>query len=268
LFFFGPDIAIGNVHYGLLFTDRFSKMTYLYPLQNVTSDIKKQMEAFFAHIGCVPRQLISGFDMKLIGGKAREFLNSLLVHVNAAPSYHQDKNGLAERHWQKMVSMARNWLASAELPSSFWFYAVRRASEVCNYFPYQLEDGIYTTPFELAHNEKPDLRVLFKLFSLAAVHRERIGDDKLTKFESQSLPMIAVGQCPNSNGLQFYNPINNTFVTSIDYKLQPNVMSGARFGYTYQPGTFIYRLDESTSIFAPKFCSRLYGSGSYTFTTT
>jgi hypothetical protein len=152
-----------------------------------------------------------------------------------------------------MVSMARNWLASAELPSSFWFYAVHRASEVCNYFPYQLEDGTYTTPFELAHNEKPDLRVLFKLFSLAAVRREHIGDDKLTKFESQSLPMIAVGCCPNSNGLQFYNPINNTFVPSIDYKFQPNVTSGARFGYTYQPVTFIYRLDESTSIFAPKF---------------
>jgi hypothetical protein len=56
--------------------------------------------------------------------------------VNAVPSYHQDKNGLAERHWQTMVSMARNWLASAELPSSFWFYAVHHAAEVCNYFPY------------------------------------------------------------------------------------------------------------------------------------
>jgi hypothetical protein len=67
---FGPDIAIGNIHYGLLFTDRFSRMTYLYPLQNLTSDIKKQMEAFFAHIGCVPQRLISDFDMKLIGGKA------------------------------------------------------------------------------------------------------------------------------------------------------------------------------------------------------
>jgi hypothetical protein len=52
---FGPDMAIGNVHYGLLFTDRFSRMTYMYPLQNLTSDIKKQMEAFFAHIGCAPR---------------------------------------------------------------------------------------------------------------------------------------------------------------------------------------------------------------------
>jgi hypothetical protein len=42
------------------------------------------MEAFFAHIGFIPKRLISDFDMKLIGGTAREYLNSLLVHVNAA----------------------------------------------------------------------------------------------------------------------------------------------------------------------------------------
>jgi hypothetical protein len=40
---FGPEISIGNIHYGLLFTDRFSRMTYIYPLHNFTSDIKQQM---------------------------------------------------------------------------------------------------------------------------------------------------------------------------------------------------------------------------------
>jgi len=46
----------------------------------------------------------------------------------------------------------------------------------------------------------------------------------------------------------------------IDYKFQPHVTSGAKFGYSYQPGTFIYGLDETTSIFAPKFLidSQLY----------
>jgi len=199
---FGPEVAIGNVHYGLLFTDRFSRMTYIYPLKNLTSDIKKQMETFFSHIGIIPKRIISDFDTKLIGGQAREYLNSLLIHVNVAPSHRQDKNGLAERHWQTMISM---------------------------------------------------VRVLFKLFSLAAVCRERIGDEIVGKFDSQSVPMIAIGKCPNSNGLQFYNPINNTFVSSIDYKLLSNETSGTRFGYRYQLGTFIYRLDETTSVFAPKF---------------
>jgi hypothetical protein len=157
------------VHYGLLFTDRFSRMNYMYPLQNLTYDIKKQIEAFFAHIGSFPRCLITDFDLKLIGVKAREYLNSLLIHVNAAPAYRQDRNGLAERHWQTMVMMARNWLASAELPATFWFFAVKRAAEVSNYFPYKLEDGTFITPFELVHKRKPDLRVLFKMFGLAAV---------------------------------------------------------------------------------------------------
>jgi hypothetical protein len=44
-------------------------------------------------------------------------LNSLPIHVNATPANCQDKNGLAERHWQTMIAMAQNWLASAELPS-------------------------------------------------------------------------------------------------------------------------------------------------------
>jgi len=250
---FGPDVAIGNVHYGLLFTDRFSRMTYVYPLQNLTSDIRKQLEAFFAHLGFSPKRLITDFDTKLIGGKAREYLNSLLIHVNAAPAFRQDKNGLAERHWQTLVAMSRSWLASAELPSSFWFYAVKRAAEICNYFPIKFEQTSWTTPFELAHQVKPDLRVLFKLFGVAAVRRERHGDNTLGKFECQSIPMIAIGRCPNSNGIQFYNPTNGTFVSSIDYKFQNNVTSGAFFGLKYQSGTFIYRLDETTSIFAPKF---------------
>jgi hypothetical protein len=247
---FGPEISIGNIHFGLLCMDRFSRMSYLYPLQNLTSDIQCQLEAFFAHIGMVPKRLVTDFDTKLVGGKAQDYLNSLLVHVNAAPSYRQDKNGLAERHWQMIVTMSHNWLASAELPASFWFYAVRRAAEICNYFLIPLEDGSLSTPFELVHKMKPDLRTLFKPFALAAVRRERIGDHNINKFESQTLTMITLGCCPISNGLQFYNPINGTIVTSIDYTFQSNITSGSKFGYKYQPGTFIYRLDETNSIYS------------------
>ncbi len=138
---FGPDIAVGNVHYGLIFTDRYSRMSYMYPLKNLTSDIIAQLDTFFAHLGLVPKRLVTDFDTKLIGGKSRAYLNQLKIHVNAAPTNHQDRNGLAERHWQTLTAMARNWLASAELPPSFLFYAVKRAAEVCNYFPLQTDSG-------------------------------------------------------------------------------------------------------------------------------
>ncbi len=45
------DIEIGED----FFTDRFSRMTYVYPLKNLTSDIKKQLESFFAHLGLFQR---------------------------------------------------------------------------------------------------------------------------------------------------------------------------------------------------------------------
>jgi hypothetical protein len=38
----------------------------------------------------IPKCLISDFDTKLVGGQAREYLNSLLVQVNAAP-FHRIK---------------------------------------------------------------------------------------------------------------------------------------------------------------------------------
>jgi len=188
-----------------------------------------------------------------VGGKARDYLNSLNIHVNAALANHQDCNGLVERHWQTMVAMARGWLALAESPATFWFSAVKRAAEICNYFPMKLENGSWMTHLELAHGVKPDLRVLFKMFGLAAVKRERIGDTTIGKFSAQSIPMIAVGRCPNSTGILFYNPANSTFVSSVDYKFQPNTTSGTHFGYKYQSGTFLYRLDELNSIFSPKF---------------
>jgi hypothetical protein len=201
----------------------------------------------------VPRRLISDFDLKLIGGKAQDHLNQLLVHVNAAPASRQDRNGLAKCHWQTVTAMARNWLASAELPGKFLFLAVKHAAEVCNYFPLKIDNTHWVTPLELAYGVKPDLRLLFKVFGIAAVCCEIIGDSRLGKFDSQSIPMIAVGHCPNSTGLQFYNPANGTFVSSIDYKFQHHVTNCAYFGMKYQPGSFSYRLDESTSVFAPVF---------------
>jgi hypothetical protein len=45
---FGPEVVLANVHYGLLFTDCFSRMTYIFPLQNLNADIIKQLDHFFA----------------------------------------------------------------------------------------------------------------------------------------------------------------------------------------------------------------------------
>jgi len=54
---FGPEVSIENVHYGLLFVDHFSRMSYVYPLQNLRQDIKKQLESFLLILALFPNAL-------------------------------------------------------------------------------------------------------------------------------------------------------------------------------------------------------------------
>ncbi len=62
-----------------------------------------------------------------------------------------------------------------------------------------------------------------------------------------------IRQMSSVKWIAIFNPENGTIVSSIDYTFQPHVTSGARFGQKYQAGTFIYRLDETTAVFAPTF---------------
>ena len=78
----------------------------------------------------------------------------------------QNQNGLVERNWCSIVRMAIAWLTDSQLPSSFWWHAVKRACEVSNYLPIKANDKI-TTPFYLTHHKLPDLRTLFPMFSVA-----------------------------------------------------------------------------------------------------
>jgi len=43
---FGPEVALANVHYGLIFTDRFSRMTYIFPLKNLIRILSNNLIIF------------------------------------------------------------------------------------------------------------------------------------------------------------------------------------------------------------------------------
>ena len=71
--------------------------------------------------------------------------------------------------------MARNWLASVQLPNMFWYMAIKGAAEVTIYLPVNIDEN-YLTPLELAYAIKPDLRTLFSMFCLAYVKKNRDGN--------------------------------------------------------------------------------------------
>lgn len=173
---YGSKQGIGGTRYALLLVDRATRSKYIYGMKNLTDDLVSAGQQFLAELGFAPKTLIADFDMKLIGGAFRNLFVEKGTNVLAAPPKSQNENGLVERSWRSIVRMARGWLASSLLPASFWFYAVKRACEVSNYLPLKSK-GILTSSFELVHHQKPDLRTLFPMFSVAYIDKEYDGDE-------------------------------------------------------------------------------------------
>ena len=233
---FGPSRAVGGVFYALMAVDRKSRYKAVYPLANLRADVITQIRQFLIDVDGACKCIRTDFDMKLIGGQLKSLLTKKGIDIQAAPPRQQHKNGLVERSWQSVVKMARNWLSSAVLPSQFWWFAVKRATEVSNILPsFHLGDDKPTTPYEMFFGEKPDLRSLIPMFSVAWVHRP-----SSHKFESRSIKCIVVGRDSKSDGLIFYHPpTKTTFVDGNQHRFVPSDPAGPSFGIPYN-GSFSF----------------------------
>jgi hypothetical protein len=142
--------------------------------------------------------------------------------------------------------MARAYLTDRQMPKRFWFYALRHAAQVMNYCPGH-RSGSLTSPFELAHGCKPDLRVLFRLFSIGFFRHCVDSNRARTQFEAQTLTGIAIGRSADSNAMEFFHPITNAIYTSADYRLDSGQTTAATFPQLRYDGGLVLGLYISPS---------------------
>ena len=236
---FGPCTSIGGIKYTLLFVDKRSRYKLVYGLKNLKSSLLDGMKQFLAECGPTPKILRTDFDSKLMGGKVADLLTDHKILVQSAPPYRQHQNGLVERHWQTVVAMARNWLTSSLLPSRFWFFAIKRACEVCNLLPTSHLEEI-TTPHQIQFGKKVDLRQLFPMFSVAYIKYPRDSGQIKNKWMTKSLKCIVVGKCSKSDGLTFYHPPSKQTISCGDgYKFDTFSPSGPQFNQQFD-GNFVF----------------------------
>ena len=100
--------------------------------------------------------------------------------------------------------MARGWLNSAFLPSTFWFYDIKCAMEISDFLPLKSCDSI-TTPFEFVHHVKPDICTLITLFFIAYIDKPMENSSTSQSFYSQSLRVIVIVRNNTSNCVDFYH---------------------------------------------------------------
>ena len=142
--------------------------------------------------------------------------------MRAAPPNRQDHNGLVENRWEVLTNMARAFLAEAQLPKRFWYWAIREACRQVNILPVSCNKDsnnlqFLTTPHEQFYGTKPDYRTLFPFGALGSFRRVRDGNRNRTKFESHGMMGIALGHSDYTNGMIFYNPTLDSFNTPADY---------------------------------------------------
>lgn len=159
--------------------------------------------------------------------------------LRGSPNGRQNQNGLVERAWQTIGNMGRAFITDMQMPRTFWYWALRQSTQVLNYIPCTVE-GISTTPHELVYGVKPDLRVLFRMFSTGYFRHLRDGVHNRSGIsDSKSMQGIALGRCRKSDGMIFYCPHNKQLYTSSDYKLDEGRHTPNTFNLQYDGGIFV-----------------------------
>ena len=172
--------------------------------------ITSALELFKADAGCLPHRFHSDFYRKLIGVNSLRWILSNGSNIIATPSGLQSSNGLAERTCCTIIQMMQSFIIEKQVGQEFWYFAVRHAEMMLNQVPGRLGLKL-TTPFELVHKSKPDLKTWFELFSIVYFNHDTDNADSFSKLQAHTLDGIAVGRDYRSNSIIFYNPIISSY---------------------------------------------------------
>ena len=114
------------------------------------------------------------------------------------PPYTPQLNGVSERRNRTLLDMVRSMMSHANLPKSFWGYALNTASYLLNHAPSKAVDS---TPYEIWYKRKPNLKHL-KVWGCPAFVK-RVESDK---FDLKLDKCYFVGYPKENFGYYFYNP--------------------------------------------------------------
>ena len=116
------------------------------------------------------------------------------------------------------MTMASAYITEKQVGREYWYFGIVHAANMINQVPGRLSCKL-TTPFETVHNQKPDSKTWFKLFSIGYFDHTTNKAEKRSKTEDQTLYGIALGRDDKSNTIIFYNPLTRSYYRSPAFQL-------------------------------------------------
>ncbi|KAM1193139.1 hypothetical protein ACFXTH_013411 [Malus domestica] len=191
----------GGFSYYITFTDDHSRFGYVYLMKYKS----ESFERFKEFKNEVEKQ--TGKQIKILrsdrGGEylSNEFLDYLKecgIISQWTPPGTPQLNGVSERRNRTLMNMVRSMMSSADLPVTFWGYALYTAAYLLNRVP---SKSVSQTPYEIWHGRKPSLKHI-KIWGCEAYVKKL----EATKLEARSVRCYFVGYPKETMGYEFYHP--------------------------------------------------------------
>jgi transposase InsO family protein len=176
-----PVPSLARSEYFILFTDDFSRKSWIYFLR--TKD--QALEKFQLFRNMIEKQTMHKI-LALRSDRGGEFLSEAFSHYlhdhgivrQLTTAHTPSQNGVSERKNRTILNMVRAMLIAGHVPKFLWTEAAHTAVQLLNSLPTKSNNG--TTPEEHFSGIKPDLS-LYRIFGcLTFVHKHKSQRDKLT----------------------------------------------------------------------------------------
>ena len=178
--------SLGGSRYFLLFTDDYSRMSWVYFLKyksETFENFKKFKSLVEKQSGCQIKTLRTDRGGEFTSKEFNNFCEVCGIHRELTAPYTPEHNGVAERKNRTVVELGRSMMKARAVPKRFWAEAVATAVYLLNISPTK---AVYNrTPYEGWTGSKPKVSHLrvFGFIAYAMIHSQlrRKLDDKSEK---------------------------------------------------------------------------------------
>ncbi|MBW0538921.1 hypothetical protein O181_078636 [Austropuccinia psidii MF-1] len=198
----GPfPLSLDKFSYAMIILDHFSSLVAFIPLK-AKSDAAKHLKDWLVQFANIAHTTVKRVRTDNGGEFTSSFLLSFLkekviVHERTIP-YEHHQNGKVERTNRTLAEAARAMMIRANLPPTFWTYALRHAAWVFNRVLHAKND---VTPYEAVIKRKPSLALLRVFGCKAFVHNMTQQKDLTAK----ATEVIHLGVAQDSQGWVFFD---------------------------------------------------------------
>lgn len=196
--------ARGGYSYFITFTDDYSRYGYVFLMRHKSESLEKFKE-FQSEVENQLEKKIKALRSdrggEYLSNEFKDHLKQCGIIPQLTPPGTPQWNGVSERRNRTLLDMVRSMMSRAELPLSFWGYALETAAFTLNRVPTKTVDK---TPYEIWTGRVPNLSFL-KIWG-CEVFVKRLTSDKL---DPKSDKCFFVGYPKETKGYHFYHKSDN-----------------------------------------------------------